>query len=66
MPRANPEMITKPASPRSRANWPANFRPAPEALREPTIAIIGRIKLSIVPRTPSKGGASSSVASRGG
>jgi hypothetical protein len=66
MPRARPETITKPASPRSRASWPENFSPAPEALREPTIAIIGRIKLSVAPRTPSKGGASSSVASRGG
>ena len=36
-------MTTKPASPRSRASAPANFSPAPDALREPTIAIIGRI-----------------------
>ena len=53
--------MTKPASPRSRASVPANFSPAPEALREPTIAIIGRISTSGAPRTPSKGGASSSV-----
>ena len=66
MPRASPEAMTKPASPRSCASLPANFSPAPEALREPTIAIIGRISASIAPRTPSSGGASSSVASRGG
>ena len=42
MPRARPEMTTNPASPRSRASEPANFNPAPDALREPTIAIIGR------------------------
>ena len=35
-------MMTKPASPRSRASWLANFNPAAEALREPTIATIGR------------------------
>ena len=66
MPRARPETMTKPASPRSRASVPANFSPAPEALREPTTAIIGRISVSCAPRTPSSGGASSSVASRGG
>ena len=38
----------KPASPSSRASWPANFKPAPEALREPTIAIIGRIERCVV------------------
>ena len=52
--------MTKPASPRSRASLPANFSPAPEALREPTIAIIGRISASRMPRMPSSGGASSS------
>ena len=41
-PRASPEAITKPASPSSRARRSANFRPAAEALREPTIATIGR------------------------
>jgi hypothetical protein len=61
-----PEITTKPASPRSRASAPANFSPAPEALREPTIAIIGRVSASHVPRTASRGGASSRVASRGG
>src|SRR6267378_4372898 len=66
MPRARPEAMTKPASPRSRASVPANFSPAPEALREPTIAMTGRISSSSAPRTPSKGGASSSTASRGG
>ena len=66
MPRASPEMMTKPASPSSRASWLANFSPAPDALREPTIAIIGRISVSSAPRTPSSGGASSSIASRGG
>src|SRR5258705_11307931 len=34
MPRASPEAMTKPASPRSRASVPANFRPAPEALTD--------------------------------
>jgi hypothetical protein len=43
-----------------------NFKPAPEALREPTIAIIGRISVALSPRTASSGGASSSVASRAG
>ena len=58
--------MTKPAPERSRASRPVNFSPAPEALREPTMAIIERIDVSCAPRTPSKGGASSSVASRGG
>ena len=44
MPRASPETMTKPASPRSRASRSANFRPAADALREPTIATIGRDK----------------------
>jgi hypothetical protein len=66
MPRASPEAITKPASLRSRARVPANLSPAPDALREPTMAIIGRISTSGALRTPSKGGASSSIASRGG
>ena len=66
MPRASPDTMTNPASQRSRARVPANFSPAPEALREPTTASIGRISASCAPRTPSKGGASSSVASRGG
>ena len=35
--------------------------PAAEALREPTIAIIGRVKASMLPRTASSGGASSMV-----
>ena len=48
------------------ASWLANFNPAPDALREPTIAIIGRAMTSGAQRTPSSGGASSSVASRGG
>src|SRR6185437_1936501 len=43
MPRASPEAMTKPAWPRSCASLAANFRPAPDALREPTTAIIGRI-----------------------
>src|SRR5450759_2366579 len=62
IPRANPDAMTKPAPPRSRAREPANLRPAPEALREPTMAIIGRISTSCAPRTPSRGGASSSTA----
>jgi len=64
--RASPEMMTKPASPSSRASALANFSPAPDALREPTMAIIGRIRVSSAPRTPSSGGASSMLASRGG
>src|SRR5258707_1589442 len=55
MPRASPEAMTKPASPRSRASVPPNFRPAPEALREPTMAMTGRISTSAGPRTPSRG-----------
>ena len=56
--------MTKPASPRSRASWLANFNPAAEALREPTIATIGRNNVPAAPRTARSGGASSSVASR--
>ena len=44
MPRARPETMPKPASPRSRAIRSANFAPAAEALREPTMAISGRIE----------------------
>ena len=44
MPRASPEAIAKPASPSSRASRSANFCPAADALREPTIATIGREK----------------------
>jgi len=58
--------MTKPASARSRASICANFKPAADALREPTIAIIGRIRTSRIPRTPSSGGASSIIANRGG
>ena len=58
--------MTNPASPRSRASGSVNFSPAPEALREPTMAIIGRVSTSSAPRTPSSGGASSISASRGG
>jgi hypothetical protein len=45
-----------------------NFSPAPEELRGPTIAIISRVSTSGAPRarTLSKGGAASSVPSRGG
>jgi hypothetical protein len=41
MPRASPETTAKPASPNSRAIIWVNFSPAPEALREPTIATKG-------------------------
>ena len=44
IPRARPETMAKPASARSRASFCVNFRPAPEALREPTIATIGSDK----------------------
>ena len=40
MPRAKPETMAKPASPSSRAIRCVNFNPAPEALREPTMATI--------------------------
>ena len=50
----------------ARQAGPQISSPAPEALREPTIAIIGRISVSSAPRTPSSGGASSMVMSRGG
>ena len=46
--------MTKPASPRSRARDPAIFKPAPEALHEPTIAIKGRISASRTPRAKQK------------
>ena len=41
MPRASPDAMPKPASPNSRAMRSANFTPAAEALRAPTIATIG-------------------------
>ena len=44
IPRARPETMAKPASARSRASFCVNFKPAPEALREPTIATIGSEK----------------------
>jgi hypothetical protein len=40
--------------------------PAPEALREPTMAMIGRINVASAQRAAKSGGASSMVASRGG
>ena len=56
MPRANPETMTKPALPKSRANRSAILTPAAEALREPTIATWGRVSAAILPRTASIGG----------
>ena len=66
MPRASPEIDDKAGVAEIARQLACEFQPAPEALREPTIAIIGRISTSGAPRTPSSGGASSSVASRGG
>jgi len=66
MPRASPETTTNPAAPRSRASCAAIFAPAAEALREPTIATIGRASAESLPRTASSGGASSISARRAG
>ena len=66
MPRASPDTVTKPASPSSRAIWLANFAPAADALREPTIAVIGCSRTSALPRTASSGGASSIIRRRAG
>ncbi len=42
------------------------FQPAPEALREPTIATIGSDSTRALPRTAISGGASSIIRKRGG
>jgi hypothetical protein len=59
-------MMTSPACPSSRDRICANFIPAPDALREPTTPIIGRISVARSPLTASSGGASSIVARCGG
>ena len=66
MPRASPEAMPKPASPSSRAIRSANFTPAAEALRAPTIATIDIASADDCPRTASSGGASSIICSRSG
>ena len=66
MPRASPETMAKPASPSSCAIRWVNFSPAPEALREPTIATIGSDSARALPRTAINGGASSIICKRGG
>src|SRR5215470_10227467 len=66
MPRASPDTTTRPAAPRSRASFSAILTPAAEALREPTMAIIGWFNTAGLPRTASSGGASSMFASCAG
>ncbi len=61
-----PGAMTKPASPSSRAMRSANFTPAADALRAPTIATIGIASADNWPRTASSGGASSIICRRGG
>jgi hypothetical protein len=50
MPRAKPETVMKPAWPRSRARRSAKRTPAAEALRAPTIAIMGSPIAVMLPR----------------
>ncbi len=50
MPRASPETTAKPASPSSRAIRWVNLTPAPEALREPTMATSGSANTAAWPR----------------
>ena len=66
MPRASPDTVPKPAAPRSRASRSANLTPAAEALREPTMATSSRVSTASLPRTASKGSASSIICKRGG
>jgi hypothetical protein len=66
LPRASPDTVPKPAAPRSCASRSANLTPAVEALREPTMATSGRVSTASLPRTASKGGASSIIYRRGG
>jgi hypothetical protein len=66
IPRASPDTTTKPASPSSRAIICVNLSPAPEALREPTVATIGRASAAALPRIVRSGGASSIICSRAG
>ena len=57
MPRARPETVTKPAWARPRARRSAKASPAPEALRAPTMATAGRVKIAGSPRSAMSGGA---------
>jgi hypothetical protein len=66
IPRASPETTIKPTSPSSRAIICVNLSPAPDALREPTIATIGRASAVASPRMVRSGGASSIICSRAG
>ena len=61
MPRARPDAITNPASPRSRARRSANLMAAAEALRAPTIATIGRASTGSLPRAAIIGGVAASL-----
>src|SRR6476659_11115465 len=56
IPRASPDTVTNPASPRSRAMRSANFTPAAEALRDPTMAINGCFSTFNLPRSATTGG----------
>ena len=57
MPRARPETVVNPASPRPRASRAAIFKPGKDALREPTRAAMGRSKTDVSPFTARMGGA---------
>jgi hypothetical protein len=56
IPRASPEITTKPASARSRARRVVKVRPLAEALREPTIPTAGLLRTAALPRTQIMGG----------
>jgi hypothetical protein len=59
MPRASPETMVKPASPTARASRSVKVIPAADALRDPTIASMGRASALASPRTTISGGAES-------
>ena len=67
MPRASPDTMAKPASPSSCAMRPANFAPAAEALREPTIGDRRPSQTQrSLPRRATTGGGSSIICRREG
>src|SRR5262249_3451030 len=57
IPLAKPDTMANPASPSWRASRPAILAPTADALREPTIATIGRPSSRALPRTERSGGA---------
>src|SRR5262249_43936174 len=66
IPRARPEATTNPAAPRWCASACASFWPAADALRDPTIATIGRTRAAPLPRTASSGGGAAMAGGRCG